>query len=59
MVNEIKKCEKCGLELRQSDQYAHFKREGKQGAKGPDMVSFTCMNEKCEDFSRNIQMLMD
>jgi hypothetical protein len=57
MNNEIRKCEKCGRELKQSGPYAHVKLEGESAHKELDEINFWCTNEDCENFNKNIKLI--
>ncbi len=58
MDSEIKKCETCGHDLKQSGPYASTKKEGEKSEKGPDIIYFYCNNEKCPDFNKNIKEIV-
>lgn len=53
------KCEKCGQEMKKSGPYLHYKGEGEKIYDGPDKnkVYYCCMNEKCENFYKNIEII--
>ncbi len=57
MTQEIKKCDECGCELKQSGPYAHKKLEGKPAHKGPDEISFWCTNKNCKNLNKDIKVI--
>jgi hypothetical protein len=56
MENEKNKCKKCGSEMKKSGPYLHVKEEGQPAYKGSSSVYYSCMNEKCEDYGKVIEV---
>ena len=54
MVDEKRKCEKCGQEMFQSGPYLHSKDEGQPVYKGLEEIYYSCNNENCENFGEYI-----
>lgn len=57
MTNEPKKCKKCGYALKKSGHYADNRLESKHEYKNPSEINFWCINENCENFGKNIEVI--
>lgn len=57
MENKEYKCKKCGSKMEKGGPYLPRKEEGEPAHKGPLPVYYTCMNEKCENFGKSIEVL--
>lgn len=50
-----RKCEKCGLKMKKLGPYAPRKKEGEPAHRGALPVYYTCMNQDCSEFYKNIE----
>ena len=57
MIDEKINCKKCEQEMKKSGPYLHRKDEGEPAHKGPRVIYYCCMNEKCENVYKNIEIL--
>jgi hypothetical protein len=51
----VKKCEKCGCEMKKSGPYLPRKEEGEPAHKDPLPVYYCCLNKECENFGKNFK----
>ena len=54
MNNQVKECEKCGSQMKQSGQGARLKPEGESEYDGSLKMFYWCMTEGCENQYKSI-----